>query len=154
LLKKARLYIMPGFTGQSFPMYSDPSRMGITIKNSAEQVAMRAAGRAAGAKIEPGVRVGYYRQDFSILDYNQRAYDGLWDAMEEKEILAEKVRAVYQREKARDVYDIWYLLNVKKIQIDFMLIQKNYHILIWNSTKILFSKKYMREKTTGRLIYL
>lgn len=45
-------------------------------------------------------------------------------AMEEKEILAEKVRAVYQREKARDVYDIWYLLAVKKTKVDDVLIQK------------------------------
>lgn len=43
------------------------------------------SGTAEGVTIGPGVRVGYYRQDFSILDYNQRAYDSLWDAMDEKE---------------------------------------------------------------------
>lgn len=43
------------------------------------------SGTAEGVTIGPGVRVGYYKQDFSILDYNQRAYDSLWDAMEEKE---------------------------------------------------------------------
>lgn len=43
------------------------------------------SGTADGVTIGPGVRVGYYRQDFSILDYNQRAYDSLWESMEEKE---------------------------------------------------------------------
>ncbi|MEK7648663.1 MAG: ATP-binding cassette domain-containing protein [Patescibacteria group bacterium] len=43
------------------------------------------SGTAEGVTIGSDVRVGYYRQDFSILDYNQRAYDSLWDAMEEKE---------------------------------------------------------------------
>lgn len=45
-------------------------------------------------------------------------------AMEEKEILAEKIRAIYQRVKARDLYDLWYLLTVKKVQLDFTLVQK------------------------------
>jgi len=43
------------------------------------------SGIAESITIGLGVRIGYYRQDFSILDYNQRAYDSLWDAMEEKE---------------------------------------------------------------------
>ncbi|MBI4139596.1 nucleotidyl transferase AbiEii/AbiGii toxin family protein [Candidatus Woesearchaeota archaeon] len=45
-------------------------------------------------------------------------------SMDEREILAEKVRAVYQREKARDVYDIWYLITVKKISLDLKLAQR------------------------------
>jgi len=67
-------------------------------------------------------------------------------AMEEKEILAEKVRAVYQREKARDVYDIWYLLNVKKIQIDFMLIQKKLSHINLKFSKDTFLKKIHERK--------
>ena len=49
--------------------------------------------------------------------------------MEEKEILAEKIRAVHQRNKARDVYDLWYLLTVKKIPVDITLVHKklSYH---------------------------
>ncbi len=39
-------------------------------------------------------------------------------AMDEKEILAEKVRAIYGRNKARDVYDFWYLLKRKRIVFD------------------------------------
>lgn len=41
-----------------------------------------ARGEALGAKIGEGVRVGYYRQDFSTLDFEQTAYDALWNVME------------------------------------------------------------------------
>lgn len=44
-----------------------------------------ASGKAEGAKIADGVRIGYYRQDFSTLDYDQTAYDSLWDVMEKKD---------------------------------------------------------------------
>jgi len=39
-------------------------------------------------------------------------------AMDEKEIFAEKVRAIYERDKARDIYDLWYLLKKKGIPFD------------------------------------
>jgi len=39
-------------------------------------------------------------------------------AMDEREILAEKVRAIYERNKARDVYDLLYLLKWRKISFD------------------------------------
>ncbi|MFZ2804170.1 MAG: ATP-binding cassette domain-containing protein [Patescibacteria group bacterium] len=45
-----------------------------------------------GAVIHEGVRVGYYRQDFSGLDFDKTAYDTLAEAMESP--LNEKLRAV------------------------------------------------------------
>lgn len=42
--------------------------------------------------------------------------------MDEREIMAEKVRAIYERNKARDVYDLWYLIKRKSISIDQKLI--------------------------------
>ncbi|MBI4138074.1 MAG: ABC-F family ATP-binding cassette domain-containing protein [Candidatus Wildermuthbacteria bacterium] len=36
-----------------------------------------AGGKAKGAVIAPGVRVGYYRQDFSTLDFEDTVYDSL-----------------------------------------------------------------------------
>jgi predicted nucleotidyltransferase component of viral defense system len=45
-------------------------------------------------------------------------------AMDDKEILAEKIRAVYERNKARDVYDVWYLLKVKDVNFDVGLVNK------------------------------
>lgn len=41
-----------------------------------------AAGMAEGARIASGVRVGYYRQDFSHLDFNETVFDTLIHAME------------------------------------------------------------------------
>ncbi len=45
-------------------------------------------------------------------------------AMPEKEILAEKVRAILTRQKPRDVYDLWFLLTRKNIVFDSNLIDK------------------------------
>ena len=40
-----------------------------------------------------------------------------------KEVVAEKVRAIFSRDKPRDVYDLWFLLN-KGIDIDHAFIDK------------------------------
>lgn len=55
-----------------------------------------ARGTAKGATIEPGIRVGYYRQDFSTLNYEDSAYQSLLAAMKEggTEGGEEKLRAV------------------------------------------------------------
>lgn len=44
-------------------------------------------------------------------------------ALAEKEILAEKIRAIANRKQARDLYDLWILLG-KKVEIDKDLIKK------------------------------
>jgi ATPase subunit of ABC transporter with duplicated ATPase domains len=43
-----------------------------------------ASGHATGEHIVPGVKVGYYRQDFSTLDFNQTVFDCLMEAMGKK----------------------------------------------------------------------
>ncbi len=43
--------------------------------------------------------------------------------MAEEEILAEKVRTIITRTKARDVYDLWFLLQ-RNVQVDFNLVEK------------------------------
>jgi len=40
-----------------------------------------ATGHATGEHITPGVRIGYYRQDFSTLDFNKTVYETLADAI-------------------------------------------------------------------------
>ena len=55
--------------------------------------------------------------------------------MEEQEIAAEKVRAILSRDKARDVYDLWFLLK-KGIMLDEALIEKKLKI-----AEMHFSKK-------------
>lgn len=51
-----------------------------------------AEGQTPGLQIDPGVSVGYYRQDFSGLDFEQKAYDSLASVMESPD--NEKLRAV------------------------------------------------------------
>lgn len=45
----------------------------------------------------------------------------IFPIMENKEILAEKVRTIFTRSKSRDVYDLWFLLK-KNIEIDYNFI--------------------------------
>ena len=71
--------------------------------------------------------------------------------MNEKEILTEKIRAVYQRDKARDVYDIWYLLIVKKVPIDFMLVQKKLSHIGIKLDKDTFLKKILKKKNSWQI---
>lgn len=47
--------------------------------------------------------------------------------MGEQEIAAEKIRAILTREKARDVYDLWFLLK-KGIKLNFDLVEKKLRI--------------------------
>jgi len=47
---------------------------------------------AEGAEIQRGIKVGYYRQDFSTLDFEKSVFDTLMDVMEKKN--EEKMRAV------------------------------------------------------------
>ena len=44
-----------------------------------------------------------------------------------KEILAEKIRAVFTRKLARDVFDVWFLLR-KGVDIDLKLVEKKMKI--------------------------
>lgn len=44
--------------------------------------------------------------------------------MQEKEILAEKVRAIFTRLKPRDAYDLWFLLLRKNADFDLELVNK------------------------------
>lgn len=69
-------------------------------------------------------------------------------AMDEREILSEKVRAVHQREKARDVYDIWYLLNLKKIPVESALVQKKLSYICLKFNRGIFFKKIQEKKTS------
>jgi len=54
-----------------------------------------ASGKAAGAVIAPGVRVGYYRQDFSTLDFEDTVHESLLAALESAggKVLEEHLRS-------------------------------------------------------------
>ena len=49
-----------------------------------------AHGTAKGVKIGENVKIGYYRQDFSTLDFDQTVYDCLADAIKETGRLVEE----------------------------------------------------------------
>lgn len=51
-----------------------------------------ALGTSAGAVITPGIRVGYYRQDFSTLNFEDTVYDSLASVMEKH--IEENLRSV------------------------------------------------------------
>lgn len=55
-----------------------------------------ASGTAKGARIAPGVRVGYYRQDFSTLNFEHTVYESLVEAQESsgEEISEEDMRRI------------------------------------------------------------
>jgi ATP-binding cassette subfamily F protein 3 len=50
-----------------------------------------ATGKAKGVVIEPGTKIGYYRQDFSTLDFDDTVWHALADAMKEGD--EEKLRS-------------------------------------------------------------
>ncbi len=51
-----------------------------------------ASGTAKGTTIAPGIKVGYYRQDFSILNFEDTVHDSLFSVMDEK--IEENMRSV------------------------------------------------------------
>lgn len=64
-----------------------------------------ASGTEKGATIAKGVRVGYYRQDFSGLDFEKTAYDSLKEMMEKpdnQEIYATGARFLLNSETLRN----------------------------------------------------
>ncbi len=59
-------------------------------------------------------KIGYYMDNLPVFEIV---------CMDLKEILAEKVRTIYTRNKARDIYDINFLIN-RKVDYDLQLINK------------------------------
>lgn len=51
-----------------------------------------AGGHAKGEEVAEGVKIGYYRQDFSNLDFSKSVHESLMDSMPEK--LEEKMRSI------------------------------------------------------------
>ncbi len=51
-----------------------------------------AGGHAKGEHVSQGVKIGYYRQDFSNLDFEKSVFETLMDSMQEK--LEEKMRSI------------------------------------------------------------
>ena len=65
--------------------------------------------------------------------------------MDEKEVLAEKIRTIVTRNKARDVYDLWFLLK-KEVKFDVRFVQKklDFYKEKWDRQK--FKKTLLNKK--------
>jgi hypothetical protein len=63
-----------------------------------------------------------------------------------KEVCAEKVRAIFTREQARDVYDLWFLLTIKDVKLDLDLLNKKLKYYDLKFTKKEFIKKLKDKK--------
>lgn len=59
--------------------------------------------------------------------------------LSKEEILAEKTRAIMTRSKGRDIYDLWYLLNLSTDLIDDLVLEKlkYYHIDSFDRTLLI-----------------
>jgi len=69
--------------------------------------------------------------------------------MSEQEILAEKVRAIYTRNKPRDVYDFWFLLK-KKIPFDRNLIEQKLKLYDLHFDNSIFKEKLQEKEKLWR----
>jgi len=67
-------------------------------------------------------------------------------AMNEKEILAEKIRAILTREKPRDIYDLWFLIAKRETPLDMNLINKKLKLYNISFSKDEFIKSINRKK--------
>ncbi len=65
--------------------------------------------------------------------------------MNTEEILAEKIRSIFQREKARDMYDMWFLLK-KGIKINYSFVEKKTEFYNIKFNKNSFLKRISRMK--------
>ncbi len=65
--------------------------------------------------------------------------------MQEEEILAEKIRAIMSRKKARDIYDLWFLLD-KDVRFDEKMVKEKlkYYGQKWSLRE--FAKKLSQKK--------
>lgn len=87
--------------------------------------------------LEPNVKtIGRFLEEVPVFDVF---------VMQEKEILAEKIGAILTRNYARDVYDLWFLLE-RDIKPDIKLIKEKlkYYGEAWDLMK--FKKKLMEKK--------
>ncbi len=67
--------------------------------------------------------------------------------MTEEEILAEKLRTIFQRSKGRDIFDIWYLLN-KTTPINNLYLKEKFKMidLKFNLEKVIYQIKQFDDK--------
>ena len=71
---------------------------------------------AFNISLREGTSLPVQRHSYKSHYQELRAFDLF--VLDEKEILSEKIRAIYERNKPRDIYDLWFLLKQRKVQFD------------------------------------
>lgn len=72
--------------------------------------------------------------------------------MSEKEMVAEKVRAILSRDKVRDVFDVWFLLK-KGIEVDWRMVEKKmkyYPEVVWSKSLVVDKVAGLKEDSFKR----
>ena len=102
-------------------------------------------------RIDAGKRTGTIRKptwEMIASEYPETNPNYLVYAMDEKEILSEKIMALMRRKKGRDLYDTWFLIK-KGVEIDWKLM-KNKSIkegVTINTGNIPSKREYKRDMT-------
>lgn len=71
-------------------------------------------------------------------------------AMSISEILLEKIESIFNRNKARDVYDLWFLLKYKEAKIDYSLLNKKLKRINAAFSKGRFIEKLQEKSSTWK----
>ena len=106
-------------------------------------------------RIDAGARGGLVKQpkwDLIRSSYPETKSQFLVKAMDERELLVEKIISMFNRKKGRDLYDVWYLLKSGLVIDNDLLKQKEPKGLVLN--KFPTKKEYERDmnRLTNRVI--
>ena len=106
------------------------------------------------------IRVEISKREKVLLPLQRREFSPLYtdiipyvlDIMSYEEILAEKIRAIYTRNKARDVYDMYHLLKQHtKIEVDVVNKKLSYYGLSFDELSFLNHCKKLRKNWNNEL---
>ncbi len=109
-------------------------------------------------RIDAGYRIGTLRKPSWKLihsEYPETNETFLVLCMDLQEIFVEKILALHERKKGRDLYDIWFLINAG-IKFDKTLLQKKRPGFVINLSAIISAKEYatdLRYLTSKQISY-
>ena len=152
--KEAMLYRLPSF----FNLLNIQSKMKVESFTKSINIYLEVLGPLYEGRKESIARIIFNisRRERVLLPINRFSHAPLYQEirpfdlfiMDENEILAEKVRAIHERNKARDVYDLWHLLKRRLLPFNFKLVNKKLSSIGLKFEKAGFAAK-LKEKEAG-----
>lgn len=106
------------------------------------------------------IRVEISKREKILLPLQRREFSPLYtdiipyilDIMSYEEILAEKIRTIYTRNKARDLYDLYHLLKIQtKMKVDVINKKLSYYDLSFDEASFLNHCKNLKNKWDNEL---